>query len=137
MSGSRKAWKTRKDWYWIYDVVLIGGAIVGFLVLLVVLAAVTQRADYTRLAYSVRTLNLEQAEHQHQEALRMAARRFEKKPVMSISGKEFDYYLTLAILTKDRVNALKGLPNGPGVRKKWRRELTAQIRKMAQESEPL
>ncbi len=100
---------------------------------LVVFAALMQIAEYPELESMVRTLNMQQAEHQHQEALHSAARRFETKPTMSMSRKEFEYYLALAILTKDRIHHLNGLPNGPSVRKRWRRELVSQIKQLALE----
>ncbi len=111
----------------------IGASIVLLLVVLGIFAALMQIAEFPELAPMVRTLDLQQAEHQHHEALNSAARRFETRPRMSMGRREFEYYLALAILTKDRIHQLNGLPNGPNVRKKWRRELVSQIKQLALE----
>ncbi len=111
----------------------IAASIVLILVGLGVFAALMQIAEYPELAPMIRTLDLPQAEYQHQQALNSAARRFESKPKMSMSRKEFEYYLAIATLTKDRIHQLNGLPNGPGVRRKWRRELVSQIKQLALE----
>ena len=111
----------------------IGATVVLLIVGMGILAALTQIAEYPELVPTVATLDLEQAQRQHIDALKTAARRFEKKPTLSMNRKEFEYYLTLAILTKDRIHQLSGLPNGPKIRKKWRRELIVQIREIAAE----
>ncbi len=103
------------------------------LVALGILAAMTQIADFPELPSLVATLNLEQAELQHMEALNTAARRFETKPQLSMNRQEFEYYVMLAILTKDRAHQFKRIPNGPKVRKKWRRELIVQIKEIARQ----
>ena len=79
----------------------------------------------------IATLNQEETEIQHNEALKTAARRFESRPQIPMNRQEFEYYIMLAILTKDRIHQLSGLPNGPKVRKKWRRELIVQIKGIA------
>ncbi len=111
----------------------IGASVVLLIVGMGIMAALTQIAEYPELVPTVATLDLEQAQRQHADALKTAARRFEKKPTLTMSRKEFEYYLTLAILTKDRVHQLEGLPNGPKIRKKWRRELISQIKEIALE----
>ena len=112
-----------------------GISVFAVLAILGLLAVVTQRAVYPEMSLMVSKLNRAQAEYQHEEALKAAERRFQKKPVMAMNRKEFDYYLTLAILTKDRIHALKGMPNGPGVRKKWRGEIVSQIKKQASDQQ--
>ncbi len=109
----------------------IGFSVFAVLVVLGVLAGVTKPAEYPEMEPMVATLNLGQAELEHDNALNTAARRFETKPIMPMNRKEFDYYLTLSVVTKDRIHSLQGLPSGPGVRKKWRRELVAEIKKRA------
>ena len=113
--------------------ITIGVSIALVLVVLGVLAALTQIAEYPELAPTIATLNHDQAQLQHKEALKTAARRFESKPQMSMNRQEFEYYLMVAILTKDRVHQLTGLPNGIKIRKKWRRELIVQIKELAME----
>ena len=112
---------------------MIGIIVALVLVVLGILAAMTQIAEFPELAPLVATLNLEETIRQHKEALNTAARRFETKPNLPMSRKEFEYYVMLAILTKDRVHQFKRLPNGPKVRKKWRRELIMQIREIAKQ----
>ncbi|MBL4598627.1 MAG: hypothetical protein JKX93_06610 [Rhizobiaceae bacterium] len=113
--------------------ITIGVSIALVLVVLGVLAALTQIAEYPELAPMIATLNQNQAELQHMEALRTAARRFEAGPQMPMNRQEFEYYLMVAILTKDRVHQLTGLPNGVKIRKKWRRELIVKIKELALE----
>jgi len=110
---------------------VIGVSIALVLVVLGILAAATQIAEYPELAPMIATLDQQQAELQHQEALKTAARRFETKPQLPMNRQEFEYYVMLAILTKDRVHQFTGMPNGPKVRKKWRRELIVQIKEIA------
>lgn len=111
--------------------IAIGVSIALVLVVLGILAAMTQIAEYPELAPMIATLNQQQAEAQHIEAIKTAARRFENKPQMAMNRQEFEYYLLLAILTKDRVHRFTGMPNGPKVRKKWRRELIVKIKEIA------
>ncbi len=109
----------------------IGFSVFAVLVVLGILAAVTKPAEYPDMEPMVASLDLGQAELEHDSALNTAARRYESKPVMPMNRKEFNYYLTLSIITKDRIHALQGLPNGPNVRKKWRGELIAEIKNRA------
>jgi len=125
--------RIRNAWFWICNLITIGVSIALVLVVLGVLAALTQIAEYPELAPMIATLNHDQAELQHMEAIRTAARRFESRPQMPMNRQEFEYYLMVAILTKDRVQQLTGLPNGPKIRKKWRRELIVQIKELALE----
>ncbi len=125
--------RIRNAWFWICNLIAIGVSIALVLVVLGVLAALTQIAEYPELAPMIATLDHDQAELQHMEALRTAARRFETKPQMPMNRQEFEYYLMVAILTKDRVQQLTGLPNGTKIRKKWRRELIVQIKELASE----
>lgn len=107
------------------------GSILVVLVGLVVLAAVTRPPVYPELEEDVAVLNRDEAEHQHIDALHTASRRFQKNPAIPMDRHEFNYYLTLAVLTKDRMRALDGLPNGRVVRKRWRRELQLDIKRLA------
>ncbi len=128
--------KIPKDWCWICDVISIGllaGIGVLVIVLLASLAALSKSLEFPELLPLVEKLDLDQAELRHQEALNTGARHFEAKPNLSMHRKEFEYYMTLAILTKDRINNLQGLPNGPKIRKKWRGGLKAQMKQIADE----
>jgi hypothetical protein len=126
--------KIPNGWCWICDVISIGlAAVIGVvvIVLLVLLAALSKSVEFPELVPLVGKLDLEQAELQHLEALNTGARHFETKPNLSMHRKEFEYYMALAILTKDRVHNLQGLPNGPKIRKKWRPELKARMKQIA------
>ncbi len=125
--------RIRNAWFWICNLITIGVSIALVLVVLGVLAALTQIAEYPELAPMIAILNHDQAELQHMEALRTAARRFESRPQIPMNRQEFEYYLMVAILTKDRIHQLTGLPNGVKIRKKWRRELIIQIKELALE----
>jgi hypothetical protein len=125
--------RIRNAWFWICNLITIGVSIALVLVVLGVLAALTQIAEYPELAPMIATLKHDQAELQHMEALKTAARRFEARPQMPMNRQEFEYYLMVAILTKDRVHQLTELPNGVKIRKKWRRELIVQIKELALE----
>lgn len=105
--------------------------VVMLLVVMGILAALTQINEFPELFTMVARLDKSAAKHQYQQAMHAAARRFEKKPKLAMSRKEYDYYLTLAILTRDRLNQLAGRPNGPAIRKKYRRKLVAGIKEMA------
>ena len=113
--------------------IIIGVSVALVLVMLGVLAALTQIAEYPELAPMIAKLDHEQAQFQHMEALNTAARRFESNPHLPMSRQEFEYYLMVAILTKDRIHQLTSLPNGAKIRKKWRRELIAEIKECALE----
>ncbi len=115
-------------------ILLVGGTVIIIIAVLAVLAALTKIHVFPDLEQKVASLSRQQAEHQHIEALTIAARRFEKAPVLPVSRNEFEYYLSLATLTKDRIHQLDGLPNGPAVRKKWRKDLLAKVRELAAES---
>jgi len=110
---------------------MIGGAVLAVIFVLGLLAAVTRSTDYSNLGFMVSKLTMEEAEYQHTTALNTAARRFQKNPVMPMNRKEFDYYLTLALFTKDRMSALNGLPHGQKIRKKLRGEVVADIKRRA------
>lgn len=112
---------------------LIAGIGVFVIVVLALLAALSKSVEFPELGPLVTRLNLDQAELRHQEALNTGARHFETKPNLPMHRKEFEYYMTLAILTKDRINNLQGLPNGPKIRKKWRPELKSQMKQIADE----
>jgi hypothetical protein len=113
--------------------ITIGVSVALVLVVLGVLAALTQITEYPELAPMIAKLDHDQAQLQHMEALKTAARRFESKPQLAMNRQEFEYYLMVSILTKDRIHQLTGLPNGVKIRKKWRRELIVQIKELASE----
>ncbi len=117
----------------VLTLVIIG--VVATIVLLAILAGLTKRAEFPELNALVKGLDHQQAEQHHREALHTGARFHEKKPDLAMGRKEFEYYVSLAILTKDRMHKFEGLPNGPKIRKRWRGEIIDQMKQIATDKE--
>ncbi len=113
--------------FWTWILVAIGLA----LMLLLALAFVTRRVDYHQLEDLVYDLDWEEAKLRHAESKKLASRKYMRHHPLPMTGKEYNYHLEMAILTKDRIHELEGLPNGLVVRKRWRRELKREIKEMA------
>ncbi|MEM7301516.1 MAG: hypothetical protein AAF468_10585 [Pseudomonadota bacterium] len=113
--------------FWVW----IGAAVVGALLLLILLAYFTRPQDYSEIESMVEDLDELEASRRHSEAKSLAARWFQKKPPLPTDRAEFNYHVHLALLTKDRIQLLAGLPNGKAMRRRWRKELVKEIKDIA------
>ena len=113
---------------------LIALLVIAVVAVLLLLATLMPKRKFAGMSSDVASLDLDQAEHQHKQALTNAARRFEKNTELPIGREEYEYYMTLAVMTKDRIERLNGRPGGPAARKKWRKELALQIKRLAAEN---